>query len=661
MSTLLCEPLARARSRQPARARAALRYLPAVLLAALIVAYSLVFSHMSILRHRTLHSNAFDLGNMNQAVWNTVQGEALRFTNWDQGETRLAAHVEPILLLVALAYRLRPQPETLLVLQSAALALGAIPAYRLARRKLGSPQAGLALAAIYLLNPSLEAANLSDFHAVAMAAPLLLAAWDALDLRRYGLFSLFALLAMATKEEISLIVLLTGLYIAYVHGRRGFGLAVAAFGGAWFFASLYIVIPHYRVGEQSIFMTRYAHLGDGIFAILWNFLLNPTTPLALAQDPDRGRYLPGLLQSVAYLPLLAPVVLALAAGPLAINFFSSFDWMYSGGGHYSASIVALLVVSAVVGAGRAARALAGRTGWTLQRWGMVLSAGALFVVLVDHHQRGFSPLSVGISLPRPGEHEARVQEIARLIPPEAAVSAQTALNPHVSGRRDLYMYPLRVEGADYVFFDVTTSTEPYDVDDFHARAMALLRSGQYRLVAAADGIALLQHEPGAGPVRLPPEFFTFARAIGPPRQPLLVRFADVFELVGYDLERVDYLFGRKQVYRFRLHLRALRPVEDGYRPVLYIARPDGALVNAVSRFPTIAWLPPSIWTPGETYVVTSPPIWVGREGPGNVYLGLLRGTDPWNPAQRLAPITSPFDISAHLFEGASLYRLTRLR
>ena len=39
----------------------------------------------------------------------------------------------------------------------------------------------------------------------------------------------------------------------------------------------------------------------------------------------------------------------MALPSLAINAFSSYDWMRSGGGHYSATIVPFLVIAAIYG------------------------------------------------------------------------------------------------------------------------------------------------------------------------------------------------------------------------------------------------------------------------------------------------------------------------
>ena len=47
----------------------------------LVVIDSILVCQHSIARYQTYHADAFDLGNMNQAVWNTLHGHPFRFTN----------------------------------------------------------------------------------------------------------------------------------------------------------------------------------------------------------------------------------------------------------------------------------------------------------------------------------------------------------------------------------------------------------------------------------------------------------------------------------------------------------------------------------------------------------------------------------------------------
>jgi len=100
-----------------------------------------VMGWLSAARHRAYQSHAFDLGNMDQAVWNTAHGQPLRFTDMSvHGRVltdRLAIHVEPLLAVFAPLYLVYPHVSVLLVAQAVVVASGAVPAYLLARSVLG--------------------------------------------------------------------------------------------------------------------------------------------------------------------------------------------------------------------------------------------------------------------------------------------------------------------------------------------------------------------------------------------------------------------------------------------------------------------------------------------------------------------------------------------
>src|ERR1700730_5033295 len=74
-----------------------------LLLFLLIVGFSLWIGDQAVLRYTTFKATAFDLGNMDQANWNTLHGHPLEFTNhssnWYGAPIRLAEHVEPIFYL----------------------------------------------------------------------------------------------------------------------------------------------------------------------------------------------------------------------------------------------------------------------------------------------------------------------------------------------------------------------------------------------------------------------------------------------------------------------------------------------------------------------------------------------------------------------------------
>ena len=346
--------------RRPSDLRPSVR----VLLAVGITAYAAGFAALSVLRHEAFVTGRFDLGNMVQAVWSTAHGDPLRMTSLHGDQiSRLAAHVDPILVLFAPLWWLWPSPNMLLVVQAAVIALGAIPVFLLARKHLASPRAGLGFALAYLLYPATGWLTLNEFHPVALATPLLLFAFWYLDEDRLLPFAVFALAASACKEEIALVVAGFGIWYAVAHRSWVAGSAIALAGFAWAAVAIGVVIPHYNAGAESDFYGRYNEVGGSASGILKTTF---THPLRIAEAALSGRdlhYLLDLVAPLAALSLLAPLVLVAALPELAINLLSSTTTQTSIHFHYTAGLIPALMIAAIFGAKR------------LSRWTLPIAAG----------------------------------------------------------------------------------------------------------------------------------------------------------------------------------------------------------------------------------------------------------------------------------------------
>ncbi|HSJ56015.1 MAG TPA: DUF2079 domain-containing protein, partial [Anaerolineae bacterium] len=178
--------------RRPAAASWLAAHWPALAVGLLIAAYIAFFGTLTVRQHDAFETTAFDLGNVDQAVWNTRHGRFFAMTNIEGLENRLGTHVEPILLPVSLLYFAWSDPRALLLLQTVVIALGAWAVYSIGRGVFGNRASGnreiraegfgvralpVAFAAAYLLFPALQSANVFDFHAVALAPTFFLFAF----------------------------------------------------------------------------------------------------------------------------------------------------------------------------------------------------------------------------------------------------------------------------------------------------------------------------------------------------------------------------------------------------------------------------------------------------------------------------------------------------
>jgi uncharacterized membrane protein len=430
---------------------------------------------------------------MVQAVWATSRGHPLAITDL-QGEqiSRLAAHADPILVLFAPLWWIWPSPAMLLTVQAIAIALGALPAFWLARKHLGSERAALGFALAYLLYPAVQWLTVNEFHPVALATPLLLYALWYLDEDRLVPFAVFAAAAALSKEEIPLVVAAFGVWYALAHRRRAAGAAIAVVGVAAAVLAVGVVIPHFNEGASSSFYGRYDEVGGSPSGILHTLVTDPGDLLRVAFDERGLRYLAAMLLPLAGLCLVSPLVLV-AAPELALNLLSATPTQTSIHFHYTAGAIPALVGASVLGAAALERRRPGLAVW--------IAAAAVASTLVANYRLG--PLPIWRELPG-GEtlqaygshvsaHDRAAARAVALVPDGVVVSATNSLGAHLSARRRVLSFPY-VQDAQWVAAD---ETQPGYGDRIAPLATAvglarLRRNPSWRLVFQEDGVLVFR-------------------------------------------------------------------------------------------------------------------------------------------------------------------------
>src|SRR5437588_10186615 len=298
-----------------------------VALAAILFSAYFIFIHLG--RQSAYLTPAEDLGIMDQAVWSLTHGQLFHQTICNtvsdtncyglEGISRFAIHFEPILFLVSLFYFVLPGPTTLLILQTLVVASGTFPAFWLARLRLRNEFAAAGIALLYLLYPALQQAEIFDFHAVTLTASLLLFTLYFMYTRRTLWLFIFAILSMACKEEIPLVIAFFGLWSIIFQQRWRSGLVLVLLAIGWI-GLIFWAYRHFSPTGHPLLASRYAYLGNGPVEILRNVLLHPRS-LIYQHVLERSHrlYVRILLAPVGYLPLLAPWILVLALPSIAIN------------------------------------------------------------------------------------------------------------------------------------------------------------------------------------------------------------------------------------------------------------------------------------------------------------------------------------------------------
>lgn len=426
-----------------------------ILLSVASVLYAIYFTIASFLRYDNFYTGRFDLGNMAQTVWNTSQGRIFEFTNPNATETvsRLAFHADFILVLLAPFYFLWTDPKMLLLIQTIITASGAFFVYFIAQKVLKGRTLPLIIAIVFLLNPSLQRANLYDFHAVTLATTFLLGAFYFLLVKKDKWFLLFLLLAALTKEQVWLTVAFFGIYIAIFQKRRAFGVSLTVIGLGLFSFLIFHAIPK-SFGSQHFALAYYSDFGDSPGDVLKNMILKPHQTLPILFEKDRLHYYQQIAGPVGFLAVFSPLYLLFAAGDIGINLLSSNPQLHQIYYQYTATITPFLFIAVIFGIKKLLQFFPDLPRWTVAVY--LLAASLLSI----YH---FGPLP-GAKEPnldmftRPVPHAAQIEEYLRGLPKSYSVSAGNNLGSHLSHREKIYTIPQGVEEADIVALMPDTST-----------------------------------------------------------------------------------------------------------------------------------------------------------------------------------------------------------
>jgi len=445
--------------------------------------------------HRSYHSNAFDLGFFDQIIWNTSRGRWFQTNFVDYNF--LGQHVEPVLLLYAAAYRVLPGVELLLVSQATVVALAAVPLFLAARRLLASATAAVLVAAAYLLSSHVHGAVLFDFHPEVMGIAGVFGALALIVSGRPG-WALLPLAAIFLLKEDAALVAVGFAIVFWLFGHRRHALAVVIASILYLIVVAGIVMPALRGGPGDL-QDRYGYLGADAGEIIAGAVRGPDVVVGHLVAGPQIRATTYLLATQAFLPLLNPAALG-AAPLLAANLLSTHPAQHDLTLQYPVLIYALLFASAVL----TIRWLAHSPALMPLRRRLQLTRAStaivLAVVLLATEAAGWmfgSPLGprrFDAERYQRTSHHVVVDRVLAAVPPEAPVSAQSGLLPHLSQRREVWEFP-RLENAAFVVVDRTAWRSSQSRDTGYDRVLDSLPSLGFCVLLHEDGVTLYARGP----------------------------------------------------------------------------------------------------------------------------------------------------------------------
>ncbi len=446
-----------------------------ILLFLSVAAFICYFAIYTVIRYKHIYASYYDLGIMNQAVFNTYKAittfDFSRFLEMtdplgpDQIK-RMAIHNDVFLAVLAPFYLIHAGPETLLVIQAIVVGLGGLGIFGIAQHLFGSHKyrdvIALVFSISYLLYPALERATIFEFHAVTLCTAFLIFMYYFWLKKKYIVSFIFIVLALSTKEEVGFVTAFFGLFILlqYISFRKNiytqlkkmyqlftkphtkqdkenakkmrYAVLVIVLSLIWSLISVFVIIPYFR-GSQHFALQNY---DDGIASV------------AHALDVSTIWYLFFLLGPLAFLSLASPLTLFISLPEFAINLFSSNANMRNIIYHYTSVITPWIFISAMYGAIRMIPYVSKRGGWKY-----IVCIVVITTVLFSFWK---GPLPYSKEADTYAFHNKRAEQkhidlwATTLQDDSIKVAASSQISPIFTSRRYFYQFSKDYNQADYV-------------------------------------------------------------------------------------------------------------------------------------------------------------------------------------------------------------------
>jgi uncharacterized membrane protein len=248
---------------------------PLLLLWLAITLYILFFSILVLWKYSHFYYDNLDLAIFNNVFWNTLHGHI--FEASIHPASYLGDHFSPSLFLLIPFYAVAPRPETLLILQTIAIALSAIPVYLIAKHILGKDKSWVALfiSFLWLINPLVHNMNFFEFELMGFTVlGLLWVIWAYVENRKI-LFIVASLLTLGMREDFIFILCMFSI-LALIEKRSRFWklypLLMSMIWGIVAFKTISLFAPH----NAYKFLRYYAWLGGtDLPSIAISFIMHP--------------------------------------------------------------------------------------------------------------------------------------------------------------------------------------------------------------------------------------------------------------------------------------------------------------------------------------------------------------------------------------------------
>lgn len=445
---------------------------------------SIYFSWFAVLKHRALYTSYFDLGIMDQTVYNSSKGRILELSDPHGTDQvyRMSIHNDIFLALISPLYWIWQSPEVLLILQSVVVCSGALATYLIGKELVKDKRFSILLSISYLLYPALHGAILFDFHSVTLATSFILWFYYFLITKKNKRMLLFLILTLTTKENAGITAgLLILVHIAIsnfkilkirqrvlkIVNENKYLILISLLSIFYSIISFLVIIPYFRQG-QHVVINRYQEFGENEGKIIAKIIKDPNLLFNMFTKESSIKYYAKLLSPFGFIPLLSPLWLVTLFPELLINVLSN-EWpttdIYH---HYTALITPVIIISLIYGVKSLIE--------------YKVPKRIIFIFLVSTvfylwYKLGHVPLKV--TIPQSPIEYTKIKELSNSLKDGSIIiSGSNHTAPYFTERRYFNYFPDGYESSDYVILMTNDIYDDWKDKDLTMQGYEKLKSNK---------------------------------------------------------------------------------------------------------------------------------------------------------------------------------------
>ena len=440
-----------------------------------MISYMAIFSIVVVFKHMSFFSTVYDLAIYDQGIWGLKN---FMLTDSIMGFPIIGGHFQPILFILAIFYVVYSSPITILVLQTIMLAIGAIPLYLLAKKVLKNRLISFSISLAYLLNLSIQYANLFDFHPLVLAVPFILFAFYFLEKRSYKAFFISMIIAGLCKEYIPLMFVPFGIYLFFAHKKKMLGITMAIIGAGWFALNISVIIPYF-LGNYYLMFQQNSYFGTSLSEFITTLITRPIYSAQYFLVFNKLALLILLLIPIAFgiFALLAPEIILLGITELVIMMLRTPDSLSEIVYHHQASFIPFIFVASIYGIKRFNRFI--HLHKIIPAKNILPAISLLLLSTAIFSNIAYGPFTVLYDIKEfnPYTDYAKTgRKFVSMIPEDASVASPDWVLPHLSNREKAYTLPHFLK-TDLLLFESGELEMPeYILMDLSAALLDIKRS-----------------------------------------------------------------------------------------------------------------------------------------------------------------------------------------